>query len=422
MVTRTGPGRNGEAPPSLEDSLAAAPLTVERGEVGGARPPTGEKVQVAAAGPSWKQFLFVQIGLFLSVSLVFGSIAYAIITRPATGGQVVAAPANAVATPAMAMDPAHGGMASPAATGSVARLPLPLVAPPVGQRGPTTVKVNLEIQEVVATLADGVTYQYWTFNGTVPGPMIRVREGDTIEVTLTNPTTSKAAHSIDLHAVTGPGGGAAVTSVAPGETKSFSFKALHAGVFVYHCATMPVPMHIASGMYGLIVVEPPGGLPPVDHEYYVMQGEFYLQGARGSQGPRAYSNDLMLDERPEYVVFNGSVGALTGNNALRAKTGETVRIFFGDGGPNLVSSFHIIGEIFDRVAVEAGSLNDPSRWLTGVQTTLVPAGGATVVEFKTQVPGTYTLVDHSIGRVGKGAAATLIVEGPPNPDIYQPRP
>jgi nitrite reductase (NO-forming) len=308
-----------------------------------------------------------------------------------------------------------------AGAAGVPRLAQPQVAPPVGQRAATTVKVNMEIQEVVATLDDGITYTYWTFGGTVPGPMIRVRQGDTVELTLTNPASSATAHNIDLHAVTGPGGGADATMVAPGQSKTFSFKALNPGVFVYHCATAPVPHHISSGMYGLIVVEPPQGLPQVDREFYVMQGELYLDGKRGDRGLRAYADDKALAEQPDYVVFNGSAGALTGANALKAKTGETIRIFFGVGGPNLTSSFHIIGEIFDRVAVEGASLEDQTRWATNVQSTGVPTGGATIVEFAVQVPGKYSLVDHSLGRALKGAAAVLLVEGPENPAVFNPQ-
>jgi len=294
------------------------------------------------------------------------------------------------------------------------RLPLPAVAPPITRTTPALVKVELETREVTALMADGVAYTYWTFNGTVPGPMIRVRQGDTVEVTLKNSPDSKVTHSIDFHAVTGPGGGAKVMQVAPGGQGVFRFKALNPGAYVYHCATPMVAHHIASGMYGLIVVEPEQGLPAVDREYYVMQGDFYLTGDRGQQGLRDFDMNKMLAENPDYVVFNGSVGALTGEHALKARVGDTVRIFFGVGGPNKTSSFHVIGEIFDRVHPEGAS-----ETLTNVQTTMVPAGGATMVEFQTQVPGTYMLVDHSLGRLEKGAAAQLVVEGPANPDVFQ---
>ncbi len=294
-------------------------------------------------------------------------------------------------------------------------LPAPQVAPRIERSQPAYVKYDLTSQKITAKMADGVAYEYWTFNGTVPGPMLRVREGDTVEINLGNAGDSGVTHSIDLHAVTGPGGGAAVTQVLPGETGSFTFQALNPGVYVYHCATPMVAQHIANGMYGMIVVEPKEGLPRVDHEIYLMEGDFYLQGQRGDTGLRAFDLTKMLDERPDYVLFNGSVGANTGANAFQAKVGDTVRIFFGVGGPNLTSSFHVIGEIFDRVYPE-GALADPER---NVQTTHVPAGGATVVEFTTQVPGTYAIVDHSLGRLEKGAAAQIVVQGEPNPSVFQ---
>jgi nitrite reductase (NO-forming) len=295
-------------------------------------------------------------------------------------------------------------------------LPPPQIAPPIERAQPTTVKVELETRKVTGLMNDGVAYDYWTFNGTVPGPMIRVRQGDTVELTLKNAPDTGLTHSIDLHAVLGPGGGAKFTQVPPGESATFRFQAMRPGVYVYHCATPMVSMHIASGMYGLIVVEPPGGLPRVDHEFYVMQGDFYFQGDRGLLGLRQFDMTKLLAEQPDYVVFNGRVGSLTGDNALKANVGESVRIFFGVGGPNLTSSFHVIGEIFDRVFPE-GSLSSVPE--TDVQTTHVSAGGATIVEFTPLVPGTYTLVDHSIERLEKGAAGQLIVNGPDNPDILQ---
>ena len=331
---------------------------------------------------------------------------------------VGSAGAGTAASGAGVAQAAPGAAAAPAVAPAVAGatpLPLPQVAPPVNRSQPATVTVELETQEVTAQLADGVTYTFWTFGGTVPGPMIRVRQGDTVHLTLKNAATSKVTHSIDLHAVTGPGGGAKVTQVPPGGSASFQFQALNPGVYVYHCATPMVAHHIANGMYGLIVVEPPEGLPRVDREFYVMQGDFYLSGGRGQAGHHDFSMEKLLDERPDYVLFNGSVGALSGANALKARVGETVRIFFGVGGPNVPSSFHVIGEIFDRVYPEGAS-----QTLTNVQTTHVPAGGATIVDFKLEVPGSYVLVDHSLGRLEKGAAAILEVEGPENPAVFQP--
>lgn len=289
------------------------------------------------------------------------------------------------------------------------------VGTPVGTRGPEHVTVDLVTTEVVGQLADGATYRYWTFNDKVPGPFIRVRESDTVTLNMANAEDSAHIHSIDLHAVTGPGGGAAVTQAAPGETKSFTFKALQPGLYVYHCATPMVAQHITNGMYGMILVEPEGGLSEVDREFYIMQGELYTAQKHGTLGHQEFSLEKLLDERPEHMMFNGAMGALTDRYKLEAKVGETVRIFFGVGGPNLVSSFHVIGEIFD-VVYDQGSLTSPP--LTDVQTTLVAPGGATMVEFKVDVPGTYTLVDHALSRAEKGLAGTLVVAGEEDPEIF----
>jgi nitrite reductase (NO-forming) len=290
----------------------------------------------------------------------------------------------------------------------------PMVPKPVGNRPATKLKLELEIIEEEAEMTGGVSYIYWTFGGSVPGNFIRTRVGDEVEVTLKNHPDNKLPHNIDMHAVTGPGGGATSSFVAPGHTTTFSFKALNPGLYVYHCATAPVGMHIANGMYGLILVEPEGGLPPVDKEYYIMQGDFYTKGKYGEPGLQAFDMQKAIDEHPDYVVFNGKVGALTGDNAITANVGETVRLFVGNGGPNLVSSFHVIGEIFDRVHIEGGSAINEN-----VQTTLVPAGGAAIVEMKLQVPGTFIIVDHSIFRAfNKGALGMLKVQGPENKTIY----
>ena len=290
----------------------------------------------------------------------------------------------------------------------------PFVPAPVGDRLAKKLIVNMEILEQEGEMTDGTKYMYWTFGGSVPGSFIRTRVGDEVEFTLKNHPDNKLPHNIDLHAVTGPGGGASSSLVAPGHEKTFSFKTLNPGLYVYHCATAPVGMHIANGMYGLILVEPAGGLPKVDKEYYVMQGDFYTKGKYGDPGMQAFDMNKAVDEHPDYVVFNGKVGALTGDKALTAKVGETVRIYMGNGGPNLVSSFHVIGEIFDKVHIEGGDMINEN-----VQTTLIPAGGAAIVEFKVDVPGTFILVDHSIFRAfNKGALGMLKVEGPENTKIY----
>jgi nitrite reductase (NO-forming) len=290
----------------------------------------------------------------------------------------------------------------------------PNVPPAITRKYSTKVVINLEVREITKTLADGVQYDFWTFGGDVPGSFIRIREGDEVEFHLNNHQDNKMPHNIDLHAVTGPGGGATSSFTAPGHTSQFSFKALNPGLFIYHCATAPVGMHVANGMYGLILVEPKEGLPAVDHEYYIMQGEFYTAGKFGEEGLQPFDMDKANDERPSYVVFNGAVGSLVGDKALAAKVGEKVRLFVGNGGPNLTSSFHVIGEIFDTIYAEGGTT--PSH---NVQTTVIPPGGASIVEFQAQVPGTYILVDHALFRAfNKGTLGMLKVDGPADMALY----
>ena len=283
----------------------------------------------------------------------------------------------------------------------------------VGNRQPGVVHVTLTAEEVVGTLdpTAGTTYRYWTFNGKVPGPMIRVREGDTVEVTLRNATGSHMAHSVDFHAALGPGGGAAFTQAVPGQSKTFSFQATTPGLFVYHCGTPMIAEHIANGMYGLILVEPNGGLPPADHEYYVMQGEIYTASAKGKAGMQQFSDAKLMEENPEYFVFNGAVDALTKTHPMQARVGETVRVFFGDAGPNATSSLHVVGEIFTRDYL-LGSLTSPP--LMSVQTASVPPGAAAILEFKASVPGQFAMMDHAMARMMKGLMATFEITGAEN--------
>lgn len=306
---------------------------------------------------------------------------------------------------------------APAVEGAVSVVRHPSDMPgPIGDREAQTVRIDLTAVEVNGVLADGTTFRYMTFEGQVPGPMLRVRVGDTIELHFKNADDSQLPHSIDLHSVTGPGGGAVYTQNLPGVESAFSFKALQPGLYVYHCATASIPHHISSGMYGLILVEPEGGLPPVDREFYVMQGEIYTQQPFGTKGHLEFSYEDMLNEQPEYFIFNGAAAALTTDeNVMKAEVGETVRIYFGVGGPNFTSSLHMIGEIFDKVYDQASLTAAP---LTDVQTTLVPSGGATVVEFKMDVPGRYILVDHSLSRLERGLVAFMDVSGEPNPEIF----
>jgi nitrite reductase (NO-forming) len=323
---------------------------------------------------------------------------YIVTPVPFSVGQatVTDQPTPALAAPNVARDPA-------------------ILPPPITRSDPTTVEITLTVKELVSELANGTSYSFWTFEGTVPGPMLRVMEGDTVKFTLTNPAESSALHNIDLHAVNGPGGGAAVSNVAPGETKSFSFKALKRGAYVYHCAAPPPYHHIAQGMYGAIVVEPPGGLPKVDREFYVMQGEWYTQGPFGQQGHQTFDMEKALAEHPEYFTFNGHVNALTEIYPLHAKVGETIRLFFGVGGPNIGGNFHIIGEIFDKVY--SGS---PDTFTANEETWFVPPGSVSTFEFALETPGQFLLVDHALFRVSKGAAGLLMVDGANDDSIYSP--
>jgi nitrite reductase (NO-forming) len=291
------------------------------------------------------------------------------------------------------------------------------IPPPISRTEVATDTINITAKEVISQVAPGVYQNFWTFGGKVPGPFVRVMEGDTVVVNFTNDQTSLHHHTIDFHAVIGPGGGASILMAGPGETKTLTFKALHPGLYVYHCAEPDAATHMAHGQYGLILVEPKGGLPKVDKEFYVMQGEFYTTGTLGQQGLQIFDSRAMLDGNPQYIVFNGRVGALTSTttNAMNAVVGEKVRMYVGNGGVNLISSFHVIGEIFDHVWQEASLTSPP---LTDVQTTLVPAGGATVVDFTTLEPGNYTLVDHALARIDRGAWGVLHVSGPQDPSIF----
>ena len=292
-----------------------------------------------------------------------------------------------------------------------------MVPAPITRTAPITVSLALTIEEVISELADGTTYSFWTFNNTVPGPMLRVMEGDTVVLSLANPTGNVVFHNIDLHAVNGPGGGANVTAVPPGETVELTFKALQAGAYIYHCAFSPPWHHIAQGMYGGIVVEPVGGLPPVDKEFFVVQGEWYTTGKFGSKGHQDFNTDKASAEMAEYVTFNGHVNALTSIAPLEAEVGDDIRIFFGVGGPNLGSNFHIIGEIFNRVYT-----GSPDTYVANEETWYVPPGSVSTFELSLEEPGTYLLVDHALYRAGKGALGFLNVTGEHDLSLYAPEP
>ncbi|KAI8411693.1 hypothetical protein FOFC_08287, partial [Fusarium oxysporum] len=297
----------------------------------------------------------------------------------------------------------------------------PNVPPPITRKHPVLLQVALATETKLAQLTSQYKYEQWTFNGTVPGPFIRARVGDVVELTLTNKDPAGNPHNIDCHAFTGPGGGAAVTTVEENESKTARFKLLYPGLYFYHCAAAPVPVHIANGMYGLMYVQPEEDLPPVDKEYYVMQSEFYHEppeidddGRRSDTVEFSYPNGLR--EEPNVIAFNGSESALTRDKPLKANVGDSVRIFFGNAGPNLTSAFHVIGSHFKKVYRDGDVISPPGR---AIQTITVPPGSASIVDLKMLVPGTYSLIDHAMFRLDKGAVGFLNVSGKPEPNVYE---
>ncbi|MEO5985459.1 MAG: plastocyanin/azurin family copper-binding protein [Candidatus Limnocylindria bacterium] len=300
----------------------------------------------------------------------------------------------------------------------------PDVPPPSGRTEQAIVEVAFDIVEGVQAIdpATGVEYETWGYRigGTdvvtgTPGPIIRARVGDVLRFTITNLPENTHPHNVDFHAVTGQGGGAADTTVAPGETVTIEARLLYPGIFMYHCAFGDVPLHIAQGMYGGILVDPAEPLPEVEHELYMVQSEYYTTQA--ASGTVTTDRASVTDEAPEFVVFNGAVGSLTGDNAPRMQVGETMRIYFVNAGLNLDSNFHAIGSHWDAVYPEGATLNSPIR---GSQTTLVPAGGGVVVDLIAQVPQTVVLVDHALARAfDKGAIGQIVIEGDANPEIFE---
>ena len=281
-------------------------------------------------------------------------------------------------------------------------------------------EVKLMVDEHYAEIAPGRIFRFLTFNGQVPGPMIRVREGDTVSFTLENPTGNTLMHNVDMHAIYGSGGGAPATHVAPGETKTEHFTAMYPGAFIYHCAVAPnMDMHISSGMYGMIVVEPKHGLPKVDREFYLGQNEVYTDKDFYASGTHEFDWKKMIAEDPTFVLFNGAVDALTPGHhgIMNAKVGETVRVFMVNGGPNLTSSFHPIGNIWIDAWPQGAFANSPLHY---IQTQPVPPGSTFVGHMKLPVPETIKLVDHALSRVmRKGLLAEIKVDGPANPRIFR---
>ncbi|MFD1563403.1 copper-containing nitrite reductase [Haloarchaeobius amylolyticus] len=298
------------------------------------------------------------------------------------------------------------------------------IPPPVDWNEPREHDVTIETERVTAEIEPGVTFDYMTFEGQVPGPMIRVRRGDQVNLTFeVSEDLNVAAHNMDFHAVYGPGGGAEATTVAPGDDPmQISFTADYAGVFIYHCAIPNMDQHISAGMFGSILVEPEDGLPEVDNEYYLGQHEIYTDGEVGEEGHHSFDFDAMLDEEPTYVVFNGQAYGFTedGVGPMEAETGETARVYFANGGPNLLSSLHPIGNVWSRYYRDGDLLSEPDQ---NIETAPVAPGTTTAAEMEFPVPGPVKIVDHALTRAARrGALAGINVAGEENPDLYDEDP
>lgn len=291
---------------------------------------------------------------------------------------------------------------------------------PVTHSSPKTHEITIETSEPIAEIEDGAQFQFMTFGDQVPGPMIRVRQGDTIILTVKASPDNAMLHNIDLHALYGTGGGSEATYLAPGQSKTIKFKAMYPGSFIYHCAVPRMDYHISSGMYGMIVVEPHDGLAEVDHEFYLGQNEVYSLLAAGSKGMHEFNHESMKGEIPTYVLLNGEKHALTDDRRgpMKVKKGENARIFFVNGGPNLTSSLHPIGNVWTKFWRDGAIASTPEQY---VQTASIPPGSCGIFEIDFPVPSTIHLVDHALSRVtNKGMRGDIVVEGEDEPEIYDP--
>jgi nitrite reductase (NO-forming) len=366
------------------------------------------------AGRFWIVFLFL-LGAMLFAEMPGGGSAKAPVN---VGGAVVAA--------SLEVQPLSGGTLqnfAPKSTLDVVqgmKTTAPTVPAPVTRTGSRIVEYDLVVRETSAKIAPNLTYlSLWTFDGIVPGPVMRVKVGDVIRFTVHNDAKSVTNHNIDFHFISGACGGCGDTSVRPGESRTIEVRALYPGVFMYHCAYNQdgniAAVHIANGMYGFLIVDPHVPLPAVDHEFMLIESEFYVERAGKTTGSCSYRD--LVAETPTHVFFNGKSAEL--NPPLKVAVNARVRLYVGKGGVNGFSAFHVIGAIFDKVYQDGGTLDAPRQH--GIQTVTIPVGGASIVEFVTPVPGTLTAVDHNLSRVYfKGLGQTILVEGVPNPEIYQP--
>ncbi len=303
-----------------------------------------------------------------------------------------------------------------------------IAADPTGVPAPITRstsehhEITLETEELTAEIEPGVSFDFMTFGGQIPGPMIRVRQGDTISLRLENFEENTAPHNVDLHAVYGTGGGAIATTAAPGEENAMEFEAMYPGAYIYHCAVPNLDYHISSGMFGMILVEPEGGLPEVDHEFYFGQHELYTDAAAGKEGKHGFDFDAMKAENPTYVLLNGEKYAYTANKhgPLQVEKGDTARVYMVTGGPNLPSYFHPIGNVWTKAWPNGAIASTPDEY---VQTMTVAPGSCFIGELEFPVPSRVKLVDHALSRVAnKGMMAEIDVVGGKESGLFDPSP
>jgi nitrite reductase (NO-forming) len=318
-----------------------------------------------------------------------------------------------------------GGTAKQVDVDTVAADPADVPAP-IDRDEPATIQQTLTTKEVTAEVEPGVTFDYMTFDGQIPGPMVRVRQGDTVELTLENPDGNAMPHNVDFHAIYGTGGGSIATTANPGSENKMKFQARYPGAFIYHCAVPNLDYHISAGMFGMIVVEPKGGLPDVDHEFYFGQHELYTNKDTGAEGHHGFDMDAMAAEDPTYVLLNGEkyAYAAAARGPLEVQKGDSVRVFLVDGGPNVSSNFHPIGNVWSRAYRDGGLPEDEDLEAYAdkqIQTMKVPPGSCMIGEMETPVPSRIKLVDHALSRVvRKGLLAEIDVLGDEEEDIYDP--
>jgi nitrite reductase (NO-forming) len=260
-------------------------------------------------------------------------------------------------------------------------------------------EINIVAIDETVLIARDVTYAAWTFEGTVPGPSYRVVQGDEITFTLSIDPNALTGHSLDWHSAKTPPD-KNYRTIVQGESLTWSFKPPHAGAYMYHCGTPPVLMHIGTGMYGAMIVDPPEGWPEAQELVFV-QSEFYLKDGDNVVKVADYTK-MLGHGAADYVVFNGYANQYV-ENPIPVKVGVPIRIFVVNAGPNVWSSFHVVGAIFDRVCVNANPRNE----LFGMQSVTIGPGDGACVEFTLDEPGAYAAVNHAFGHASQGAIAIL---------------